>query len=67
MITADDLFTTITVDEPTPGLKAIFSFKVPDQRWNFSTCTTMLETGVNTSVGLTANPIVNLAFCCFWN
>lgn len=24
--------TTITVDEPAPGLKAIFSFKVPDQR-----------------------------------
>jgi hypothetical protein len=26
------LFTTITVDEPAPGLKTIFSFKVPDQR-----------------------------------
>ncbi|QHO09109.1 Outer plastidial membrane protein porin [Arachis hypogaea] len=30
--TDSNLFTTITVDEPTPGLKAIFSFKVPDQR-----------------------------------
>lgn len=26
------LFTTITVDEPAPGLKTIFSFIVPDQR-----------------------------------
>lgn len=26
------LLTTITVDEPAPGLKAIFSFIVPDQR-----------------------------------
>lgn len=26
------LFTTVTVDEPAPGLKTIFSFKVPDQR-----------------------------------
>jgi len=29
---AFQLFTTITVNEPAPGLKAIFSFKVPDQR-----------------------------------
>lgn len=26
------LRTTITIDEPAPGLKAIFSFIVPDQR-----------------------------------
>lgn len=26
------LFTTITVNEPAPGLKTIFSFRVPDQR-----------------------------------
>jgi hypothetical protein len=26
------LFTTITVDQPAPGLKAILSFRVPDQR-----------------------------------
>ncbi|KAI8003301.1 hypothetical protein LOK49_LG08G02507 [Camellia lanceoleosa] len=27
-----NLCTTITVDEPAPGLKTIFSFKIPDQR-----------------------------------
>ncbi|MBA0798318.1 hypothetical protein Gohar_008917, partial [Gossypium harknessii] len=36
------LFITITVDEPAPGLKAIFGFKVPDQRsgkfGNFTNC-----------------------------
>lgn len=26
------LFTTITVDEPAPGLKTILSFRLPDQR-----------------------------------
>ncbi|WRX20592.1 Eukaryotic porin/Tom40 - like 9 [Theobroma cacao] len=30
--TSSNLFTTITVDEPAPGLKTIFSFRVPDQR-----------------------------------
>jgi len=31
-ISAFQLLTTITVNEPAPGLKAIFNFKVPDQR-----------------------------------
>lgn len=26
------LFTTVTIDEPAPGLKSILSFRVPDQR-----------------------------------
>ncbi|KAJ6771308.1 MITOCHONDRIAL OUTER MEMBRANE PROTEIN PORIN 3 [Salix koriyanagi] len=30
--TNSNLLTTITIDEPAPGLKTIFSFKVPDQR-----------------------------------
>ncbi|KAF2316238.1 hypothetical protein GH714_041579 [Hevea brasiliensis] len=30
--TDSNLFTTITFDEPAPGLKAILSFRVPDQR-----------------------------------
>ncbi|TQD69766.1 hypothetical protein C1H46_044704 [Malus baccata] len=30
--TDSNLSTTITVDQPAPGLKAIFCFKVPDQR-----------------------------------
>ncbi|XLS70849.1 hypothetical protein HN51_027714, partial [Arachis hypogaea] len=29
---AFQLFTTITVNEPAPGLKTIFNFRVPDQR-----------------------------------
>ncbi|KAI3712474.1 hypothetical protein L1987_71031 [Smallanthus sonchifolius] len=29
-----NLSTTITVDEPIPGLKTIISFKVPDQRFD---------------------------------
>lgn len=28
----DQLLTTITIDEPAPGLKTIVSFRVPDQR-----------------------------------
>nr|XP_025607939.1 mitochondrial outer membrane protein porin of 36 kDa-like [Arachis hypogaea] len=32
VIDADQLFTTITVNEPAPGLKIIFNFRVPDQR-----------------------------------
>ncbi|MED6217696.1 Voltage-dependent anion-selective channel protein 1, variant 2 [Stylosanthes scabra] len=60
--TDSNLFTTITVDEPTPGLKAIFSFKVPDQRSGKVELQYLHDNaGVSTSVGLTANPIVNLS------
>ncbi|KAL0332033.1 UNVERIFIED_CONTAM: Mitochondrial outer membrane protein porin of [Sesamum calycinum] len=44
--TSSNLLTTVTVDEPAPGLKTILSFRVPDQ---------------SSSVGLTANPIVNFS------
>ncbi|PWA35311.1 hypothetical protein CTI12_AA610630 [Artemisia annua] len=30
--TSSKVYTTITVDEPAPGLKTIFSFVVPDQK-----------------------------------
>ncbi|KAL4332778.1 hypothetical protein GQ457_07G006620 [Hibiscus cannabinus] len=40
------LFTTITVYQATPSLKVIFNFRVPDQ---------------SSSIGLSANPIVNLS------
>ncbi|KAL4384957.1 hypothetical protein GQ457_15G009130 [Hibiscus cannabinus] len=30
--TKSNLFTTVTIDEPAPGLKTIFSFVVPDQK-----------------------------------
>ncbi|KAH1098363.1 hypothetical protein J1N35_015284 [Gossypium stocksii] len=48
------LFTTITVDKPVPGLKAIFGFKVPNQRSG-------KYAGISSSIGLTANPIVNFS------
>ncbi|TYG79206.1 hypothetical protein ES288_D02G122300v1 [Gossypium darwinii] len=50
------LFTTIIVDEPVPGLKAIFDFRVPDQRSGkyLHECAR-----ISSSIGLTDNLIVN--------
>ncbi|KAJ8760856.1 hypothetical protein K2173_021894 [Erythroxylum novogranatense] len=60
--TNSNLFTTITVDEPAPGLKTIFSFKVPDQRSGKVELQYQHEyAGVSTGIGLTANPIVNFS------
>ncbi|GAY46416.1 hypothetical protein CUMW_096870 [Citrus unshiu] len=60
--TASNLFTTITVDEPAPGLKTILSFKVPDQRSGKVELQYLHDyAGISTSVGLTANPIVNFS------
>ncbi|KAI4328386.1 hypothetical protein L6164_020743 [Bauhinia variegata] len=54
--------TTITIDEPAPGLKAIFSFVVPDQRSGKAELQYLHEyAGINTSIGLTANPVVNFS------
>ncbi|XP_074563982.1 mitochondrial outer membrane protein porin 1-like [Curcuma longa] len=55
--------TTITVDEiATPGLKTIFSFVLPDQRsGKFEVQYLHDYAGVNASIGLTANPVVNLS------
>ncbi|KAB5545307.1 hypothetical protein DKX38_013419 [Salix brachista] len=62
MILLYKLLTTITVDEPAPGLKTIFSFKVPDQRSGKVELQYQHEyAGVSTSLGLTANPIVNFS------
>ncbi|XP_028806443.1 mitochondrial outer membrane protein porin of 34 kDa [Neltuma alba] len=56
------LFTTISVDEPAPGLKTIFSFRVPDQRSGKVELQYLHDyAGICTSVGLTANPIVNFS------
>ncbi|KAL3582797.1 hypothetical protein D5086_017129 [Populus alba] len=56
------LLTTITIDEPAPGLKTIFSFKVPDQRSGKVELQYQHEhAGISTSLGLTANPIVNFS------
>ncbi|XP_058187117.1 mitochondrial outer membrane protein porin of 34 kDa [Rhododendron vialii] len=60
--TSSNLFTTITVDEPCPGLKTILSFKVPDQRSGKLELQYLHDyAGVSSSVGLTANPIVNFS------
>ncbi|KAA3459355.1 mitochondrial outer membrane protein porin of 34 kDa-like [Gossypium australe] len=56
------LFTTITVDEPAPGLKAIFGFRVPDQRSGKIELQYLHEyAAISSSIGLTANPIVNFS------
>lgn len=60
--TNSNLFTTITVDEPAPGLKTIFSFIFPDQRSGKVELQYLHDyTGISTSIGLTANPIVNFS------
>ncbi|PWA96370.1 porin domain, Eukaryotic porin/Tom40 [Artemisia annua] len=56
------LFTTITVDEAAPGLKAILSFKVPDQNSGKLEVQYLHDyAGICASTGLTANPIVNFS------
>lgn len=60
--TNSNLFTTITVDEPVPGLKTIFSFIVPDQRSGKVELQYLHEyAGISSSIGLTASPIVNFS------
>ncbi|GER29418.1 voltage-dependent anion channel [Striga asiatica] len=60
--TASNLYTTLTIDEPTPGLKTIFSFRVPDQRSGKLELQYLHDyAGLSSSVGLTANPIVNFS------
>ncbi|CAL5185840.1 unnamed protein product [Lathyrus oleraceus] len=60
--TASNLFTTITVNEAAPGLKTILSFRVPEQRSGKVEVQYLHDyAGVSASVGLTANPIVNLS------
>ncbi|CAO2829642.1 unnamed protein product [Amaranthus hypochondriacus] len=60
--TNSNLLTTITIDEPAPGLKAIFSFRVPDQRSGKVELQYLHEyAGISTSIGLTANPIANFS------
>ncbi|KAH1074428.1 hypothetical protein J1N35_026756 [Gossypium stocksii] len=60
--TSSKLFTTVTVDEPAPGLKTIFSFIAPDQRSGKVELQYQHEyAGISTSIGLTANPLVNFS------
>ncbi|KDP21225.1 hypothetical protein JCGZ_21696 [Jatropha curcas] len=60
--TNSNLFTTITIDDLAPGLKTIFSFKIPDQRSGKVDLQYQHEySGISTGIGLTANPIVNFS------
>ncbi|TVU09294.1 hypothetical protein EJB05_42757 [Eragrostis curvula] len=60
---SSNVITTVTIDEvATPGLKTILSFAVPDQRsGKFELQYLHDYAGVNASIGLTANPVVNLS------
>ncbi|OWM64562.1 mitochondrial outer membrane protein porin of 34 kDa-like [Punica granatum] len=60
--TNSNLSTTITLDEPAPGLKTIFSFRLPDQRSGKVEVQYLHEyAGISSSIGLTANPVVNFS------
>jgi voltage-dependent anion channel protein 2 len=60
--TSSNLFTTITIDEPSPGLKTILSFRVPDQRSGKLELQYLHDyVGISSSIGLTANPTVNFS------
>ncbi|CAF2084824.1 unnamed protein product [Brassica napus] len=60
--TDSSLLTTFTYDEATPGLKAIVSAKVPDQKSGKVGLQYLHNyAGICTSVGLTTSPIVNFS------
>ncbi|CAA7031346.1 unnamed protein product [Microthlaspi erraticum] len=60
--TDSSLLTTITFDEPAPGVKAIISAKVPDQKSGKIELQYLHEyAGISTSMGLTSSPIVNFS------
>ncbi|KAF5939047.1 hypothetical protein HYC85_023306 [Camellia sinensis] len=60
--TNSNVLTTITIDEPAPGLKTIFSFIVPDQRSGKVELQYLHEyAGISTGIGLTASPVVNFS------
>ncbi|CAN8236371.1 unnamed protein product [Cochlearia groenlandica] len=56
------LLTTFTVDDATPGFKAIFSARFPDQKTSKLEFQYLHEyAGICTSVGLTPSPMVNFS------
>ncbi|KAL7149016.1 hypothetical protein ABFS83_05G011400 [Erythranthe nasuta] len=60
--TNSNVCTTITVDEPAPGVKAIISFAAPDQKSGKVELQYFHEyAAISTSLGLTAKPIVNFS------
>uniref|UniRef100_A0A453KP06 Mitochondrial outer membrane protein porin 1 n=1 Tax=Aegilops tauschii subsp. strangulata TaxID=200361 RepID=A0A453KP06_AEGTS len=60
---ASNVITTITADDlAAPGLKTILSFAVPDQKSGKVELQYLHDyAGINASIGLTANPVVNLS------
>ncbi|GAB2280323.1 hypothetical protein Dimus_014963 [Dionaea muscipula] len=59
---SSNVFTTVTVDEPAPGVKAILSFVIPDQKSGKVEVQYLHElAGISTSIGLTARPVVNFS------
>ncbi|XP_057810887.1 mitochondrial outer membrane protein porin of 36 kDa-like [Salvia miltiorrhiza] len=60
--TSSNVFTTITIDEPAPGVKAIFRFVAPDQKSGKVELQYLHEyAGISTSLGFTAKPTVNFS------
>lgn len=60
--TSSNLFATVTIDEPAPGLKTILSFTVPDQRSGKVELQYLHDyAGVSTSIGLTPSPITHFS------
>lgn len=60
--TNSNLSTTITVNEPAPGVKTILSFVLPSKNsGKFEVQYLHDYAAISTSVGLTANPIVNFS------
>ncbi|GLJ17699.1 hypothetical protein SUGI_0308870 [Cryptomeria japonica] len=57
--TSSNLIATVTIDEPTPGLKTSFSFTIPDQRSGKAEIQYLHDyAGITASIGLTATPVV---------
>ncbi|WOH12648.1 hypothetical protein DCAR_0832155 [Daucus carota subsp. sativus] len=60
--TASNIMTTITIDEPAPGIKSIFTFAVPDQSSGKVELQYFHENaGISTSIGLKAVPVISFS------
>lgn len=60
--TSSNIFATVTLDEPTPGLKAVLNFTVPDQKSGKVELQYKHDyAAVSTSVGLTPAPLTELS------
>jgi voltage-dependent anion channel protein 2 len=60
--TSSNLYTTITINEPAPGLKTILSFTAPDQKSGKIELQYAHEfAGISSSIGLTPSPIANFS------